>query len=292
MSAVVVESWGVGGSVRDAGRRGRAWLGASRGGAVDLASLELANRLVGNAPHGAAFESSGGLRIAARDRPVLVAMTGGVADVSGDVALGWGVPEVLPSGAVLRIGRLHEGTRVYVSVRGGLVATARPDTFAIGPDPAGPAASHPAVRRPGPDRILLWPGPRADWFAPDALDLLVTSEWTVTPHGDRIGVRLAGPMLRRAITRELPSEGLVEGAVQVPPDGQPIVMLADHPVTGGYPVIAVVDPAHIGHLAQTPPGRSVRFRPAVPNRSPTSGLAGEIVAPEPRSSGGGGGARG
>ena len=74
-------------------------------------------------------------------------------------------------------------------------------------------------------------------------------------------MRLSGPPLRRAVRDELPSEGMVEGAVQVPPDGQPIVMLADHPVTGGYPVIAVVDPRDLGHLAQVPPARRVRFRP-------------------------------
>jgi allophanate hydrolase subunit 2 len=74
-----------------------------------------------------------------------------------------------------------------------------------------------------------------------------------------VGVRLAGPAIRTAGRGELPSEGLVEGAVQVPPDGRPIVMLADHPVTGGYPVIAVVDRADLEVIAQAPPGSSVGF---------------------------------
>jgi allophanate hydrolase subunit 2 len=257
---IEVRSWGVAGSVQDAGRPGRAALGASRGGAVDLASLALANRVVGNAEGVAAFESSGGLHLRATGSAALVALAGAVADVTGDVALGWGVPEVVPPGAEVRIGRLRDGTRAYLAVRGGLVTTSMPGCFEVGPDPVAPAATHPAVRRPPPDRMLLWPGPRLDWFEPGALHVLAGAPWHVTAHSDRVGVRLAGPALARVVHRELPSEGMVEGAVQVPPDGQPIVMLADHPVTGGYPVIAVVDPADLAHLAQSPPGSTVRFR--------------------------------
>jgi allophanate hydrolase subunit 2 len=82
----------------------------------------------------------------------------------------------------------------------------------------------------------------------------------VSPDSDRVGARLSGPALVRSRHEELPSEGLVEGAIQVPPDGQPIVMLADHPTTGGYPVIAVVDPADLRHVAQAAPGTTLRFR--------------------------------
>ena len=78
----------------------------------------------------------------------------------------------------------------------------------------------------------------------------------------RVGVRLTGPSLLRIDGRELPSEGLVEGAIQVPPDGQPIIMLADHPTTGGYPVIAVIDSADLRHAAQAAPGTTLRFAPA------------------------------
>jgi allophanate hydrolase subunit 2 len=261
MSAVDVVSWGIAGSVRDAGRPGRAGLGASRGGAVDLSSLALANRLVGNAEGAAAFESSGGLHVRVGGRPVMVAITGAVVEISHGAPLGWGVPEVVPPGGELRLGRVRDGVRTYVAVRGGLVTTGRLDRYDIGPDPATPASSHAAARRERPERLALWPGPRADWFAPGVFDLLHAAEWEVTAHSDRVGVRLAGPPLQRVVERELQSEGMVEGAVQVPPDGQPIVMLADHPVTGGYPVIAVVDPADLAHLAQTPPGHRVRFRP-------------------------------
>jgi len=82
----------------------------------------------------------------------------------------------------------------------------------------------------------------------------------VLPASNRIGVRLSGVALERSVTHELPSEGIVEGAVQVPNDGQPLVFLADHPTTGGYPVIAVVDPAEIGRIAQARPGDTLRFR--------------------------------
>jgi allophanate hydrolase subunit 2 len=260
-AGIDIISWGVAGSVRDAGRIGRAAWGASRGGAVDVASLALANRLVGNSAEAGAFESSGGLQLRVLDRPVMVAVAGGVAaiDVADGPPVGWGAPVVLPAGAVLRVGRLTDGTRIYVSVRGGLRTSAM--GAEVGADPGAVPASEPAPRRSAPDRIGLWPGPRLDWFVDDAWHVLTNSQFTVTEHGDRVGVRLSGPLLHRAVLTELPSEGMVEGAVQVPPDGQPIVMLADHPVTGGYPVIAVVDAHHLGHLAQLPPGSPVRFRP-------------------------------
>jgi allophanate hydrolase subunit 2 len=107
--------------------------------------------------------------------------------------------------------------------------------------------------------VRLWPGPRLDWFEQGAWTTLTTSRFTVGADSDRVGVRLAGHAIRAANRGELPSEGLVEGAVQVPPDGRPIVMLADHPVTGGYPVIAVVDRADLEVIAQTPPGSTIGF---------------------------------
>jgi allophanate hydrolase subunit 2 len=109
------------------------------------------------------------------------------------------------------------------------------------------------------------PGPRADWFGPDALDVLVGTEYAVGAASNRIGLRLTGRPLERVVERELASEGLVLGAVQVPPDGQPVVMLADHPTTGGYPVVAVVEADDLAWCAQLRPGDPVRFarwRPA------------------------------
>ena len=103
-------------------------------------------------------------------------------------------------------------------------------------------------------------GPRDDWFTSAALDELLSERFTVTPASNRIGLRLDGPTLDRARAEELPSEGMVPGAIQVPPSGQPILLLADHPTTGGYPVIAVVVEHDLSAAAQLRPGQQVRFR--------------------------------
>jgi allophanate hydrolase subunit 2 len=108
-------------------------------------------------------------------------------------------------------------------------------------------------------------GPRDDWFTAAAVATLFAAEFTVTPASDAVGLRLDGPTLARARTDELPSEGVVRGSVQVPPDGKPIIFQADHPVTGGYPVIAVLTPAAADRAAQLRPGATVRFRPAARN---------------------------
>jgi allophanate hydrolase subunit 2 len=263
MTAIEVLAWGIAGSVRDAGRTGLAHVGRSRGGAADLAALQLGNRLVGNDAGAGAFETSGGLSIRT-NRPVMVALTGSPCDlaVDGGPVLGWGAPTVVPAGATVRIGRLRGGARAYLCVRGGVTGADGangPNGMGIGADPGTPAATQPAVPRSLDGPIRVWPGPRVDWFVDGALDRLVSTTWEVSATSDRVGVRLVGERLQRSRRDELRSEGIVEGAIQVPPDGQPIVMLADHPVTGGYPVIAVVDPADLGLVAQRPPGTELRF---------------------------------
>jgi allophanate hydrolase subunit 2 len=112
-------------------------------------------------------------------------------------------------------------------------------------------------------RVVL--GPRDDWVSPAAREALTTQPWRVTPDTDRVGVRLTGPRLDRAeAVGELPSEAVVRGAVQVPHSGQPLVFLADHPTTGGYPVVAVVVDDDTDVLAQLRPGERVRFRRVPP----------------------------
>lgn len=257
-TAIEVVSWGIGGSVRDAGRAGLAHVGRGRGGAVDLPALELGNRLLGNPGGAPAFETSGGLTLRLH-RPSMLAVTGSPCDVSvqDGPPLGWGAPTVLSAGATVRITRLRGGARVYVCVRGGVVAA---DTgVEVGPDPGTPASSRAAVPSHLDGPVRVWPGPRLEWMAEGAFDALLAGPWTVSSTSDRVGARLDGPTLARVRHDELPSEGMVEGAIQVPPDGRPIVMLADHPVTGGYPVIAVVDPADVPVVAQRPPGAELRF---------------------------------
>ncbi|HKP08764.1 MAG TPA: biotin-dependent carboxyltransferase family protein, partial [Microbacterium sp.] len=112
--------------------------------------------------------------------------------------------------------------------------------------------------------LELAPGPRTDWFAPAALATLYDTVWTVSNHADRVGARLDGPELARVRTGELASEGMVPGALQVPPSGRPTILLADGPVTGGYPVIAVVTDAGLDLVAQARPGTRIRFRHARP----------------------------
>jgi allophanate hydrolase subunit 2 len=129
--------------------------------------------------------------------------------------------------------------------------------------PVGVPARSPAPHdtpRPtlsGPLRIIA--GPREDWFAPGALDMLLDASYVVSDDSNRIGLRLTGPALDRVREGELPSEGIVLGAVQVPPNGQPVVLLADHPTTGGYPVIGVVHHEDVWRCAQLRPGESLRF---------------------------------
>ena len=112
----------------------------------------------------------------------------------------------------------------------------------------------------GPVDVRVVVGPRADWLAPGSRDRLLSETWTVTERSNRVGLRLDGPALERATDAELPSEGTVSGAVQLPADGRPVVFLADHPVTGGYPVVAVVREADLDLLAQLRPGDRLRLR--------------------------------
>ncbi|MFM8267007.1 MAG: biotin-dependent carboxyltransferase family protein [Ilumatobacteraceae bacterium] len=258
---IEVLGWGVGGMVVDLGIVGRAWLGSPRGGAVDADALAFANRLVGNMSHARGFESCGGLVFRLR-RAATVAVTGGVAviEVVDGPPLGASTPVSLPAHATVRIGAISDGCRVYVAVRGGL-ALPKDDVVAVGADPL--TALHPdAAVRPLPaPELTIWPGPRLDWFVDDTWQQLLARPWRVGASS-RVGVRLEGTPLIRLRRGELPSEGIVEGAIQVPPDGQPIVMLADHPTTGGYPVVAVVDPADLAAAAQARPGGEIVMRGA------------------------------
>jgi allophanate hydrolase subunit 2 len=118
--------------------------------------------------------------------------------------------------------------------------------------PVPPPSAEPVLR--------VLPGPRRDWLTAEAWTAFTGADWVVSADSDRVGLRLTGPRLERAGAEELPSEGLVAGAVQVPPDGAPVLFLADHPLTGGYPVLAVVISADLPAAAQLRPGDGVRFR--------------------------------
>jgi biotin-dependent carboxylase-like uncharacterized protein len=272
--------------VQDLGRPGLADIGVGRSGAADRAAHRLGARLLAQDESLASVELVlGGLTVRARGR-LTVALTGAPVPARLDGRrVPHGAPVGLEDGQVLELGTPAPGVgvRTYLSVRGGVavppvLGSRSRDTLAdLGPEPlrdgvvlpvGPPPPTHPQVdqapppaRVPGPLTVAVLAGPRAGWITdPGTLD---AATWTVTPASDRVGVRLSGPRLQRAPDRdgeELPSEPLVPGAVQVPPDGQPVIFLADHPVTGGYPVVAVVTPAGLDAAAQAQPGERLRFR--------------------------------
>jgi biotin-dependent carboxylase-like uncharacterized protein len=276
--------------VQDQGRFGYGHLGVGRSGAADRGSFALANRLVGNNGSAAAVECTfGGLVVRARG-DLLVALAGAPAPMAIDRSP---VPHAmavqLRDGQTLLLRTPQTGVRSYLAVRGGIdvpavLGSRSTDTLsALGPAPLTAGSSLPVgaasapvppltpnpPEQPLPEVGVLGvvPGPRDDWFDRPA-DLAV-GEWVVSQQSNRVGLRLdrpppgddeaPAPTLTPNTSRELPSEGVVLGSIQVPPGGQPVLFLADHPVTGGYPVIAVVLDADIDRAAQARPGNRLRF---------------------------------
>ena len=266
-------------TVQDQGRPGQAALGIGRSGACDRASAALANRLVGN-PAGAALleVTLGGLAVRAEADLVLVT-TGARCPGAPHAA-----PTLLRRGAELRLGVPGGGLRSYLAVRGGIdvppvlgsratdllaglgpAVVAAGDVLPVGEPTAPPAevdiapVADPAA---GEVTVAVLPGPRADWFGDAGWAALTGRPWLVTSQSNRVGLRLDGEPLERLRNGELPSEGMVRGALQVPPSGTPVLFLADHPVTGGYPVIGYVVDPDVDRCAQLRPGQPLRFRSA------------------------------
>jgi biotin-dependent carboxylase-like uncharacterized protein len=276
---LVVTDPGALSTVQDLGRRGWAHLGVPRSGALDEPALRLANRLVGNPESAAALETTLTGVAFRTGTPLVLAVTGAPCDVRVDGrAVGWGTAVVAPAGVEVRVGAAAAGVRSYVALAGGvdvaevlgsrsadLLSGLGPpplrdgDRLPIGP-PTGSASDAEATPAGGGDTVRVRPGPRADWFTPAARARLDGATYEVGTASNRIGLRLAGPALERATDRELPSEGMVLGAIQVPPNGQPVVLLHDHPTTGGYPVIAVVVAADLPVCAQARPGDRLTLR--------------------------------
>ena len=281
--------------VEDLGRDGLADVGVGRSGAADPAAYLLGLRLVGHllaeesahAQTPASLEVTFGGLVVRAGGDLLVALTGAPcpADVDGR-PVAHAAPVVLADGQVLTLGRPRAGVRTWLAVRGGVavppvLGSRSTDTLSgVGPPvlsagdllPVGPApAAFPVVEvaphRPVPEGEVVLdvePGPRADWCR---LDDLETQLRTVSSRSNRVGIRLEGKAIQRQPTyadRELPSEGMVVGAIQVPPGGEPVVFLADHPVTGGYPVVAVLTPEALARASQLRPGQPVRLRLARP----------------------------
>lgn len=281
---------------QDLGRHGQAGQGVSASGAMDQAALKSANRLVGNASNAPTLETvGGGLQLRSVGENV-VAITGADATLTLTTANGqrWPVPRYAPvalaDGDTLAVGQPTAGARCYVAVRGGfaeapVMGSCATDTLAhVGPAPVAvgdwlavrpapvtsvvaapelPPADLPTLEQEVVLDVVM--GPRTDWFTADAIARLAAQRWQVTPQSNRVGLRLAGEVpLARAITGELPSEGTALGALQVPPSGQPVLFLADHPLTGGYPVIGCVAAHHLDSAGQIPVGAWLRFNPIQP----------------------------
>ncbi|MFD9395413.1 biotin-dependent carboxyltransferase family protein [Streptomyces sp. NPDC060000] len=268
-------------TVQDRGRPGHAHLGVPRSGALDAPAAALVNRLVGNPVDAAVLETTLN-GCALKPRSDMTLAVGGApcrVTVDGRPAA-WGTPVRVRAGAVLDVGPAVTGVRTYVAVAGGVIVepvlgSRSTDLLSgLGPPPLTDGTVLPLGRehvpharvdvapQPAPPaelvlRVTL--GPRDDWFTPDALRAFASRTFHVSSASNRIGLRTEGPALERARSGELPSEGMVLGAVQVPPAGRPVVFLADHPTTGGYPVIGVVRTTDLAAAAQAAPGTPVRF---------------------------------
>jgi biotin-dependent carboxylase-like uncharacterized protein len=267
-------------TVQDLGRPGYAHLGVPRSGALDRPALLLGNRLVGNPAGAAGLEITLGPFAASVGRSGTIALTGAAAPLRvGGRPAPLNAPVSVRAGERIEVGPAVFGLRSYLAVAGGFtpapVLSSRStdmlsllgpavvragDRLPLGAADGDPSAVDVAPRAAIGGSIVLritW-GPRADRFTDSGR--LGTGEYHIGSASNRVGARLTGRALTRADAGELPSEGIVLGAVQVPADGQPLVFLADHPTTGGYPVIAVVHADDLPLLAQARPGDSVRFR--------------------------------
>ncbi len=266
-------------TLQDNGRPGWAHVGVSPAGAADRTSHALANRLVGNDPDAATIEALFGGLVFAVTTSTVVAVTGAPAPVTvNNRAADLNAPLYLGSGDEVRLGVPTTGLRSYVAIAGGIAVSPTLgsrswDSLArLGPaplsagqalplgDPTGtPTVDAAPITPPTSTELRLrpLPGPRLDWLD-GGLDALAQPTWTVSTRSDRVGVRLEGEPLHRTHD-ELPSEGMVRGAIQLPPNGLPVIFGPDHPVTGGYPVVAILTEQDSDRLTQARPGQAIRL---------------------------------
>ncbi|ORV54079.1 allophanate hydrolase [Mycolicibacter engbaekii] len=269
--------------VEDLGRAGLGHLGVSPSGAADRRSHTLANRLLGNPADRATIEVTfGGLSARARGGDIDIAVTGADTGPEVDgVAFGSNSIQRVRDGQVVSLGTPQSGLRSYLAVRGGIAVSPvlgsrsydvmseigpaplhDGDVLAIG-EPTGhfPEIDQAPVASIARDVVELRvaPGPRDDWFVDP--DIMVRTNWLVSNRSDRVGMRLVGmPLEYRWPDRQLPAEGATRGAIQILPNGFPIILGPDHPVTGAYPVVGVVVDEDVDTLGQVRPGQTVRMQ--------------------------------
>ncbi|MCM2292732.1 5-oxoprolinase/urea amidolyase family protein [Allorhizobium sp. BGMRC 0089] len=282
---------------QDLGRFGQTGQGVSASGALDRSAFNTANRIVGNPFNTPALELTlGGFSFAVNCRAV-IGLAGAPCPIRIRTLSGQTIdaqtyqPVSLEAGDVVTLGHPARGMRSYLAVRGGfdvtpVLGSAATDTLAVvGPQPVtagtvlalkmrrdglcavsldeAPAFPLPAS---GEEVVLdVVPGPRTDWFTENGMKTLTEQGFQVTPQSSRVGIRLSGETaIERRDSAELPSEGTATGAIQVPHSGQPVLFLADHPLTGGYPVIGAVAEHHLDLAGQIPIHATIRFRPIRP----------------------------
>jgi len=283
MSKLAISAIGPASSVQDGGRYGAQRYGLTPSGAMDRLALATANCLLGNELFVAAVEIGPfGAAFTAREGAVRVALAGASrnADISGR-AVALDTSMTLADGETLTLGFARGGAFSYLAIEGGIAGEPMFDSLAVNaraglgspyprPLQAGDelqtaAPSGPAERRidlpplvEGPIRVVM--GPQDDEFGEDAINLFLDSEWKISATSDRMGYRLEGPVIKHLHGHNIVSDGTVDGSIQVPGNGAPIVLMPDRGTSGGYPKIATVITADFGRFAQIPAGRGFRFK--------------------------------
>jgi biotin-dependent carboxylase-like uncharacterized protein len=283
MSKLVISAIGPASSVQDGGRHGAQRYGLTPSGAMDRLALAAANTLVGNSPLAAAIEIGPfGAAFTARDGAVRVALSGASrnADISGRT-IAMDTSMTLVDGETLTLGFARGGSFSYLAIEGGiagepvfgsLAVNARAGLGSPYPRPlqagdelqtAAPSSATelridlPAVAD-APIRVVM--GPQDDEFDDAQKKLFLDSEWKISATSDRMGYRLEGPVIRHLHGHNIVSDGTVDGSIQVPGNGAPIVLMPDRGTSGGYPKIATLISADFGRFAQTPAGKVFQFR--------------------------------
>lgn len=282
MSKLVIASIGPASSVQDGGRPGSQRYGLVPSGAMDRLALAAANALVGNEPFAAAVEVGPFVAKFTARGAVRVALAGAVrnADIDGR-PMAPDTSATLAEGETLTLGFARSGSFSYLAIEGGLEGEPMFGSLAVNAR-AGLGSPYPRPLQSGdelqvkaasgaPERRIELPaatdapirivwGPQDDEFADDTKKLFVDSEWKISATSDRMGYRLEGPVIKHLHGHNIVSDGTVNGSLQVPGNGQPIVLMPDRGTSGGYPKIATVISADFGRFAQTPAGRAFRFK--------------------------------
>lgn len=293
MAALEVLSGGFQTTLQDLGRDAYGAIGVPRGGAMDRFALRAANLCAGNAPGGTALEVLVGGFSLRFLRACTVSITGGALDAraDGDPVELWATTE-LRSGSVLTFEGRQNGARAYLAIGGGLAVppvlgsrstylpggwggyqgrALRPgDILDVLPHNGKqlrcgawlPPEARPAYSALPTLRCVL--GPHLEFFSDATIAAFLHNDFVVSSASDRMGYRLDGPALPPSRSAQLPSLGVLPGIVQAPPDGRPILLMADAQTTGGYPVIATVIGADLPLAAQLLPGDRLRFRAVSP----------------------------